>query len=80
MADSLPNAIPLPEYPRPQFARANWLNLNGEWEFCIDDGNQGLFRPLFRRLFHRGDHCATRPDGSRPGLDGILRIRGLQWL
>ena len=42
MADFLPNAIPRPEYPRPQFARANWLNLNGEWEFCFDDANQGF--------------------------------------
>ena len=25
------------EYPRPQFAREQWLSLNGEWEFCFDD-------------------------------------------
>src|SRR5580704_3126428 len=24
---------PLPEYPRPQFVRSNWLNLNGIWQF-----------------------------------------------
>ena len=24
--------LPRAEYPRPQFARADWLNLNGEWE------------------------------------------------
>jgi beta-galactosidase/beta-glucuronidase len=34
--------IPRPEYPRPQFVRREWLNLNGEWEFAFDDGNQGL--------------------------------------
>jgi len=24
-------------YPRPQFIRNDWLNLNGEWEFEYDD-------------------------------------------
>ena len=40
MADE--TAIPRPEYPRPQFVRNQWLNLNGEWEFAFDDANQGL--------------------------------------
>jgi len=26
---------PLPEYPRPQFVRDDWLNLNGKWDFAI---------------------------------------------
>jgi hypothetical protein len=26
---------PLPEYPRPQFARAGWLCLNGPWDYAI---------------------------------------------
>ena len=30
------------EYPRPQFQRENWLNLNGEWHFAFDDKNVGL--------------------------------------
>src|SRR5690349_3270203 len=34
--------IPRPEYPRPQFVRAPWLNLNGEWEFAFDDSDAGL--------------------------------------
>ena len=28
-------SCPLPEYPRPQFVRKNWLNLNGIWEYNI---------------------------------------------
>ena len=26
-------AIPLPEHPRPDWERAEWINLNGEWDF-----------------------------------------------
>ena len=25
----------LPEYPRPQLERTDWVNLNGEWEYAI---------------------------------------------
>ena len=34
--------IPRPEYPRPQFVRNDWLNLNGWWDFRFDDENLGL--------------------------------------
>ena len=30
------------EYPRPQFERENWINLNGVWNFCFDDEDKGL--------------------------------------
>ena len=29
------------DYPRPQFVRNNWMNLNGKWEFRFDDKNEG---------------------------------------
>ena len=28
---------PLPEYPRPTLVRDSYLNLNGEWEYCINE-------------------------------------------
>ena len=34
--------IPRPEYPRPQFRRAEWLCLNGTWRFAFDDAGAGL--------------------------------------
>jgi beta-galactosidase/beta-glucuronidase len=34
--------IPRPEHPQPQFQRADWLNLNGVWEFEFDDMGVGL--------------------------------------
>jgi hypothetical protein len=33
--------IPLPEHPRPDFERADWVNLNGYWSFEFDTLNQG---------------------------------------
>lgn len=27
----------LPEYPRPNLVRSSYLNLNGEWEYCINE-------------------------------------------
>ena len=35
-------AIPRPEYPRPQFERADWVNLNGEWSYKLDLIHSGL--------------------------------------
>lgn len=32
---------PRMDYPRPQFERTEWLNLNGEWEFEFDDNQVG---------------------------------------
>ena len=29
------------DYPRPQFIRNNWENLNGLWDFAFDDDNMG---------------------------------------
>ncbi|MGL6269493.1 MAG: glycoside hydrolase family 2 protein, partial [Chitinophagaceae bacterium] len=34
--------IPLPEHPRPDFERPNWINLNGSWDFEFDSLNSGL--------------------------------------
>ncbi|WP_373233354.1 glycoside hydrolase family 2 protein [Cohnella sp.] len=38
------------EYPRPQFVREDWLNLNGEWDFCFDDGNIGEHEQWFKSI------------------------------
>ncbi|MBR5134959.1 MAG: beta-galactosidase [Clostridia bacterium] len=40
--------IPRPEYPRPQFMRRDWMNLNGTWQFEIDNARSGEFRGLQR--------------------------------
>lgn len=39
------------EYPRPQFVRNEWLNLNGEWNFAFDDENKGLIEQWYKSNF-----------------------------
>ena len=40
-------AQPRAEYPRPQFERSEWVNLNGEWTYELDLVNTGFDRKLF---------------------------------
>ncbi|HBN83281.1 MAG TPA: beta-galactosidase [Clostridiales bacterium] len=41
------DCMPRPEYPRPQFVRDRWTNLNGKWGFEKDCGDSGRDRRLF---------------------------------
>ena len=41
------NTIPRSEYPRPDFVRDSYLNLNGAWEFEFDFGVSGVARKMF---------------------------------
>ena len=36
------------EYPRPQFVRESYINLNGEWDFEFDFGNSGKARGMYK--------------------------------
>ncbi len=38
--------IPRPEHPRPDMLRTNWVTLNGEWQFEIDEAENGEQRGL----------------------------------
>ncbi|MGP4079120.1 glycoside hydrolase family 2 protein [Pseudalkalibacillus sp. R45] len=37
------------EYPRPQFQRDHWINLNGEWNFAFDDQDEGMKNGWFKK-------------------------------
>jgi hypothetical protein len=39
--------IPLPEHPRPDYMRSEWLNLNGYWNFRFDKENVGETQKWF---------------------------------
>ncbi|WP_026694332.1 glycoside hydrolase family 2 protein [Peribacillus kribbensis] len=43
-------SIPRNEYPRPQFVRTEWENLNGQWDFAFDDENKGLSEKWYERF------------------------------
>jgi beta-galactosidase/beta-glucuronidase len=40
-------STPRAEYPRPQFERKEWMNLNGKWQFQIDSEFVGKQKKLF---------------------------------
>lgn len=37
------------EYPRPQFSRDSWMNLNGQWAFAFDDTNEGEGKSWYKK-------------------------------
>ncbi len=56
------------EYPRPQFVRADWLCLNGEWEFEIDASDSGLERNVLGRHL---EETITVPFCPESELSGV---------
>jgi beta-galactosidase/beta-glucuronidase len=70
--------IPRPEYPRPQFARTDWLCLNGEWEFEIDAGDSGLERGLKERPLGSRITVPFCPESSLSGI-GCVDFMNAAW-
>ncbi|NRF90614.1 glycoside hydrolase family 2 [Paenibacillus frigoriresistens] len=61
---------PRAEYPRPQFVRDSWINLNGEWEFEFDDDRVGS-----KEKWHLGNRKLSKtiqvPFAFQSKLSGI---------
>ena len=57
------------DYPRPQFVRNNWENLNGVWDFCFDDEDVGEAEKWFDTF--EGDLQIQVPFTYETKLSGI---------
>lgn len=61
------------EHPKPQFMRENWLNLNGEWQFEIDNSNSGEERKLFNESqdFSLKINVPFCPESKLSGVENV---------
>lgn len=64
---------PLPEYPRPQMVRSNWMNLNGIWQFQPGATNDPV--PTGQNL--SGDILVPFPMES--ALSGVAEYHAWSW-
>jgi beta-galactosidase/beta-glucuronidase len=62
------DSTPRPEHPRPQFVRPEWLSLNGEWQFEIDQGDSGLERGLRDRDLTQTILVPFAPESELSGI------------
>ena len=57
------------DYPRPQFMRTDWENLNGTWDFGFDDENAGEKEKWYQEF--KGDKKINVPFTYETKLSGI---------
>ena len=59
---AIADAMPLPEHPRPDWERPQWMNLNGRWDFGLEKGSY--------------DRKITVPFGWGSALSGVKDEKG----
>ena len=69
--------IPLPEHPRPDFERQQWINLNGLWDFRFDKENVGE-RNFYYRQFQSKQKILVPFSWGSP-LSGVANEADIGW-
>lgn len=69
IATSFAQSIPLPEHPRPDFERPDWINLNGTWQFTFNS-ERGQYAAE-NDITAAFDHQITVPFGWGSPLSGV---------
>lgn len=64
---------PLPEYPRPQMVRSNWLNLNGIWQFEPTVTNSAV--PVGQNLTNQ----ILVPYPMESAISGVMQYSEFSW-
>lgn len=72
------SAIPLPEHPRPDFQRADWLNLNGQWRFRFDQKDEGERAEWFNAAL-AAPHSILVPFSWGAPLSGVPDSADIGW-
>lgn len=57
------------EHPRTQMRRENWLNLNGQWQFEIDNGDSGHARGLVNSELSGSINVPFCPESKLSGVE-----------
>jgi hypothetical protein len=76
LGDSM--TIPLPEHPRPDLQRADWLNLNGYWDFCFDPHDRGLEEKWYETANHFTERVLVPFSWGAP-LSGVGDDADIAW-
>ncbi|MCB0656236.1 MAG: glycoside hydrolase family 2 [Saprospiraceae bacterium] len=71
-------SIPLPEHPRPDWERKQWMNLNGQWNFAFDPGNTGIFQQWDQGLPDES-YSITVPFSWGSKLSGVPDSADIAW-
>lgn len=68
------------EYPRPQFVRDQWQNLNGEWDFAYDNTDVGLSEKWYKEA-DKFEHKIQVPFVYQSKLSGIdeYKLQDIVW-